>query len=318
MKRRSFLKLSTASLAASILPVSSDAVATASHAFANRKFMMSLNPGAIGVKATLDELISYAADFRFEALSPPVSEVANLSEAQRDAVLERMQQHNLRWGSAGLPVEFRKDHATYKAGLDALPETAAQLQKAGVARVNTWIMPRHDTLTYRENFVLHARRLRQIGKILGDHGMRFGLEYVGPYTLRAKWRYTFVHSLKELRELLAAIHLPNVGVVLDSFHWFTAHESTADLLSLGNKDIVACDLNDAPEGRDIDEQIDGQRMLPVATGVIDAKAFLQALVTIGYDGPVRAEPFNKALNELPNEAAVAETSTAMHQAFNLL
>lgn len=279
---------------------------------------MSLNPGAIGVDAKLDELISYAADFRFEALSPPVDEVAALSDAQRDAVRQRMNQHNLHWGSAGLPVDFRKDQATFKAGIDALPAAAMQLKKAGVTRMNTWIMPRHDTLTYRENFAQHAARLREIGTILDAHDLRLGLEYVGPYTLRAHWRYSFVHSLKETQELIAAIDRPNIGLVLDSFHWFTAHETAADLLSLSNAEIVACDLNDARIGYDIDEQVDGKRMLPLSTGVIDIGAFLDALVTIGYDGPVRAEPFNKPLNDLPNEAAVAATSAAMHQAFNLL
>ncbi len=313
MQRRSFLKLSSATLASAALPVS-----FAAFSGSNRKFTMSLNPGAIGVGAPLDELISYAADFRFEALSPPVAEVSRLDDAQRESVRERMQSHNLQWGSASLPVDFRKDDATFKAGIATLPATAMQLKKAGVTRMNTWIMPRHDTLTYRENFAQHATRLREISSILEAHDLRLGLEYVGPYTLRARWRYSFVHSLKETQELLAAIDRPNAGVVLDSFHWFTAHETADDLLGLGNSDIVACDLNDARIGYAIDEQLDGKRMLPVATGVIDVKAFLEALISIGYDGPVRAEPFNKALNDLPNEPAVAATSAAMHAAFNLI
>jgi sugar phosphate isomerase/epimerase len=54
--------------------------------------------------------------------------------------------------------------------------------------------------------------------------------------------------------------------------------------------------------------------LPAATGVIDTATFLRALVTIGYDGPVRAEPFNRQLNDLGNEQAVAATATAMRRA----
>jgi sugar phosphate isomerase/epimerase len=49
--------------------------------------------------------------------------------------------------------------------------------------------------------------------------------------------------------------------------------------------------------------------------VIDVKTFLNALVKIGYDGPVRAEPFNAALRAMPREAAVAATATAMRKAF---
>jgi sugar phosphate isomerase/epimerase len=82
--------------------------------------------------------------------------------------------------------------------------------------------------------------------------------------------------------------------------------------------VVAVDLNDAPAGIPKDQQVDNARELPVATGVIPAADFLGALRTMGYDGPVRAEPFNKALNALPKEKVVAETAAAMKRAFALL
>ena len=56
----------------------------------------------------------------------------------------------------------------------------------------------------------------------------------------------------------------------------------------------------------------------MATGVIDLKAFLNALQKIGYDGPVRPEPFNAALNELENEEACRKTIAAMKKAFALI
>jgi len=82
--------------------------------------------------------------------------------------------------------------------------------------------------------------------------------------------------------------------------------------------VVSVDLNDAPAGRKVDEQIDGQRDLPAATGVIDVRAFLGALNQIGYDGPVRAEPFKKEMRQLPPEEAVETTARALKKAFGLL
>ena len=81
---------------------------------------------------------------------------------------------------------------------------------------------------------------------------------------------------------------------------------------------MACDLNDAPAGIPVDQQLDSQRELPAATGVIDLKAFLGSLVAIGYDGPVRAEPFNKTLNQMDNDDAIAATSAALRKAFALV
>jgi sugar phosphate isomerase/epimerase len=64
--------------------------------------------------------------------------------------------------------------------------------------------------------------------------------------------------------------------------------------------------------------MDSRRELPCATCVIDVGAFLNALNQIGYDGPVRAEPFNKAVNALSKEEACAAAANALKQAFALI
>jgi sugar phosphate isomerase/epimerase len=180
--------------------------------------------------------------------------------------------------------------------------------------MGTWLPNTSDQLTYRANFGLHADRLREVTKILKDHDIRLGLEYVGTQSLLVKGRYPFLHTLAETRELIAAIGTGNVGLVLDTWHWWTANDTVEDLLSLKNEDVVSVDLNDAPTGLEKRDQQDNTRELPAATGVIDAAGFVKALVQIGYDGPVRPEPFNKPLNELDNEAACAATIAAMKKA----
>jgi len=124
--------------------------------------------------------------------------------------------------------------------------------------------------------------------------------------------------MAETKELIAATGKGNVGFVLDSFLWYTAHEAAADVLSLKGGDVISADISDAPEGIPIDQLIDQRRELPGATGVINLAAFLNALNRIGFDGPVRAEPFNEALRKMPREEAVAATSRAMKKAFTLI
>lgn len=285
---------------------------------AKRQFTKDLNWGAIGVRATQLEAIDLAAKYGFESVSANPGFLAALNETQRAELKAKMDEQGIVWGAAGLPVDFRKDESTFEKGLANLPALAAALHSAGVTRVGTWIMPNHDDLSYVANFRQHARRLKKCVRILGDHGQRFGMEYVGPKTLWAAKRYSFIHSMKETKDLIAEIGEDNVGFVLDSWHWYTAHETAADLRTLKNSDIVACDLNDAPTGLEIDAQIDNQRTLPAATGVIDLTTFLSVLVEIGYDGPVRSEPFNAKLNALENEPACRATSAAMDRAFALI
>ncbi|HEY6737883.1 MAG TPA: sugar phosphate isomerase/epimerase family protein, partial [Actinopolymorphaceae bacterium] len=175
----------------------------------------------------------------------------------------------------------------------------------------TWIRPMSDRLTYRRNFARHVERVALIDEILTAAGVRFGLEYVGPKTFWSTEPYPFVHTLAELLELIAEVGGDNVGVVLDTFHWYTAGETVDDLLALSADRIVAVDVNDAPSGRDRDAQIDQERMLPGATGVIDASAFVGALRTVGYAGPVKVEPFNADLRALPPRDAVAATARSL-------
>jgi sugar phosphate isomerase/epimerase len=279
---------------------------------------MDLVCGNLGVKADLPTAITLAHDHGFGSVAPDASYLGRLTDSQLSELLGDLKAKGLTWGAAGLPVDFRGDDAAFRGGMSELAVFATALRRAGATRVGTWLRPGHDRLTYVANFRQHAQRLREVSSVLGDHGLRLGLEYVGPRTSWATTRYPFIHSLAETRDLLAEIGRDDVGLVLDSWHWYTAGETASDLRSLTNRDVVACDLNDAPKSVPVEQQRDGVRELPCATGVIDLHAFLKALAVIGYDGPVRAEPFNATLRTLPAEVAVAATARAMRQAFALL
>jgi sugar phosphate isomerase/epimerase len=315
--RREFLRQS-AVLGGATLSLAAGAASTVRAATSARRFTLDLRCGSIGVRANQREAIQLAAEQGFESVTPDPGFLAELSDGQRNELVALLKDRKLVWGSAGLPVDFRRDDATFQQGLKQLPGRADALKAVGVTRVGTWLRPNHDELTYVANFRQHVARLRQCAKILGDHGQRFGLEYVGPKTLWSGSRHSFIHTMAETKDLIADIGLTNVGFVLDSWHWYTAHETDADLLTLTNDQIVACDLNDAPAGIEVDQQMDNRRELPAATGVIDLRAFLQTLIELKYDGPVRAEPFNQPLNEMNDEAAVAATSRAMRKAFALV
>lgn len=284
----------------------------------NRKFTLDLCPGRLGVKANQVETIQLGKQFGFESVEPLSWDLEKKSASEVQKIVDLLGENDLVWGAGGLPVEFRKDEAKFNADLTNLPKACEAYQRAGVTRVGTWMMPTHDSRTYRVNFELHANRLRKAGKILADHGLSLGLEYVGPRTLWSSKRYAFIHTMAETKELLAAIGLDNVGFVLDSWHWYTAEETIGDLKSISKEQIIAVDLNDAPAGIPINEQIDNTRALPSATGVIDLKSFLATLIELDYDGPIRAEPFDKELNALDNEPAVEKTSAAMKKAFALI
>jgi hypothetical protein len=310
VNRRSFIRTSAATAALAASPVVLRAASSSP-----RKFKIALTPGSIGVTAqSQKELNSLAQRHRFEAVEPRLDEIAGMSSEQLAETVADLKAKQLGWAAPGLPVDFRKDDKTFQDGLAKLPRLAAGLQRAGGTRIGTWLSPSHDQLTYRANFKQHGARLREVGRILKDHGLRLGLEYVGTQLLLVGKRYPFVHTMAETRELIAEIGTGNVGFVLDTWHWWTAGDTEADILALTNSDVVSVDLNDAPKGIPKEQQKDNERELPVATGVIDIATFVNALAKIGYDGPARPEPFNKVLNALDNDPACAAASAALHKA----
>ena len=54
--------------------------------------------------------------------------------------------------------------------------------------------------------------------------------------------------MSEIKELMVAIGANNLGIQLDSYHWYNAQETEADLLTLRGQDVITVDLNDAPAG----------------------------------------------------------------------
>jgi sugar phosphate isomerase/epimerase len=309
--RRDALKLFSATLL-------SASIARAAEANAKRGMTINLMPGMIGVRANQRELIELAHGHGFESVEPLGAELARMGEAEIKDLLKTMRSKGVVFGAAGLPVDFRGEESKFEEGLKNLPKIADALKMAEVTRVGTWITPGSNSLTHLQNLKQHGKRLKTIADILAERNIRLGLEYVGTKTLRDRYQFEFVHTMAETKELIAEIGAKNVGFVLDSWHWWNANETDEEILTLKAEQIVACDLNDAPAGIPKEQQIDGKRELPMATGVIPVGSFLNALQKLGYDGPVRAEPFNKALNDLENEEACAKTFEAMQKAFALI
>ena len=316
MNRRMFVKTTTLA-GLSVWGLNTLAQPTATTPAAQRRFTLCLDCGPIGLPSEPQKLIGWASQFGFEAIAPSAQFLRQLSETDLQTYLGEMKAKRLTWGAAGLSLEFRGGEAAFEEGLNGLPEFARALRRAGVTRVATWLSPGHQSLTYLANFRQHARRLREAARVLGDQGLRLGLEYVGPKTSWSARRFPFIHTMAEMKDLIAEIGRDNVGFLLDSWHWYTAQETEADLLSLKASDVVICHLNDAPAGVPVEQQVDNRRGLPCSTGVIDVKTFLGAMVRIGYDGPVVCEPFAQELRSMPPEQVLTAVATAMKKAVAL-
>ena len=276
----------------------------------------TLNTGAIGVTADGPrEALAAARLGGFQGVELRAPQVAELiDEIGVEATRALFTEAGVRPAVWALGLDWRGDEDTWRQGLEALRRSAGAMASIGCVRAIQVIMPSDDEREYDANWQFHVERLAPAAAILAEHGCALGLEFIGPKTLRDTRRYPFVYTLGGALELGAALG-PNVGLLLDCWHWYTAHDTLDTIRALRPDQVVHVHINDAPLDIPIDEQIDNRRALPGETGVIDIVGFLRALRAIGYDGPVTAEPFKQELRELPNDA---ERLAIIRESINLV
>lgn len=233
----------------------------------------SLNPRMIRLSLSFDETVQAATDYGFDGVELDHS---SLVDAGPDRLNQRLHDAGLRAGGFSVPLDLAGDEPAYQEGLRALPDLAARAAAVGATRYARAVRPWSDDRDWNENWRFTVARLRPVAAILAEHGCRLGLEYVGPATSRRGHRYPFIHTMEQALALSREIG-SGAGLLLDSWHWYTAKETADDLARLTNDDVVSVHVNDAPAGLAVDEQMDLERLLPGASGVIDIGAFLGAL-----------------------------------------
>ena len=272
---------------------------------------MNLNCGAIQICGlNLSAMVDLARRHGFEGIDPPLDAMPLFNDPDRVAGLVR--DAGLCWGSFGLPVDFHTSDESYQKTFSRLRRSAVVAQQIGCRRCVTWIMPCDDDLEYDANFERHAQRLSRAAKLLVDYNIRFGIEFVGPKTLRVTKKHPFVHTLDQCLVLCDAIG-SNCGVLLDSFHWYTSYATEQDITTKLGDRIVCVHVNDAMTGRAPDQQMDHERALPCQTAVIDLASFVRGLRRIEYDGPVSTEPMIEVFAGQPADEVAARVAIAMRK-----
>ncbi len=264
-----------------------------------------LNLGNIGISLAWEDCLLFAKESGFKGIDVPIQPQVPAARYK-----EALEQSDLLPGGMALPFHVSDPDAKMADALKVLPAICKTAQEIGQTRFYTWIHSFSDQMPWKENYRFHVERLSQAAQILDNYGCRLGLEFLGPKTLREGHRFSFVHTLEEMLDLCAAIG-PNLGLLLDAYHWYTSLGTVEELHNLENRQVVYVHVNDAPAGVPVDRQQDLVRRLPGESGVIDLTGFMGALQAIGYDGPVVPEPFDQSLSMLEPASAIRKVGNAM-------
>ncbi|MBB3127966.1 sugar phosphate isomerase/epimerase [Paenibacillus rhizosphaerae] len=273
--------------------------------------LKGLTLAGLGAIESEERFIELAGANGFQAVDVDARGLVERLGTERAAA--KLKEHGVVIGAIGLPVEWRAGEDEFLAGLPGLTEAAAAARSLGCTRCCTYILPSTDAKP-AHFMALATRRLRICAQILGAYGISLGLEFVGPHHLRTAWKYPFIWTMEETLDWIGAIGEPNVGLLLDAYHWHTNSLTAADIEKLQSQQIVHVHINDAPD-LPVEAVLDNGRLYP-GEGVIDLEGFLKGLQRIGYDGIVSQEVLTQAMPEETPEQLIIRSKAGFERVFS--
>jgi 2-keto-myo-inositol isomerase len=127
-----------------------------------------------------------------------------------------------------------------------------------------------------------VRVLRELSRLAKPYGVRLAYEFLG-------FADCTVNTLAQCADIVEKVARPNVGLVLDTFHFYAGGSPLASILEVNPRQIFMVHLNDverAPRRR----MHDALRLYP-GKGIIPLRSILRELKAIGYTGMASVEIF---------------------------
>ena len=275
------------------------------------------DPGVNGVKGTVHELAPLLKKYGIDALAVPTELLEDPAAAVK--ATEFLQENGLRWGMLPTPADFYNEDFSDDAFAGALEKFelwAQAAEKMGIRFCYNHVWNGSNHREHEAQFEWVLARIRKVWEIADAHGIRYGMEFLGPVPLQKSFKYPFLNSLSGILALADAVS-PRCGFLFDTYHWYCGSNQRADeaYLAAAQADRMVCfHLNDGVPGRSREEQEDMERRLPLTTGVIDAALPYRLFEKAGYEGPVLIEPMFPWMGNTEGRS-LEETVAAIAEAY---
>ncbi|GIW87646.1 MAG: xylose isomerase [Isosphaeraceae bacterium] len=250
-------------------------------------FPLCLNTSTIQPTPLLEK-IHIAGRLGYDAIEPWIGEIDAFAERGSLGELRRIITDAGLHVASVIAVEgwLDSDPSRRTAALD---ECRRRMDSAAALGCPFLVATPPDQPVETDRAVDAYARLLDLGR---HHSIRPALEFLG-----------FAPSIKTLDSALAiarATGNPDACVVADVFHLLRGGGSLDDLLQLKPGELAIFHINDLPASPPFLDQSDSDRVLP-GDGVVDLPRVISHLRTVGYNGPLSLELFNKELWKQPPE-----------------
>jgi 2-keto-myo-inositol isomerase len=157
-----------------------------------------------------------------------------------------------------------------------------------------------ETTPSRDDHAVAAERLVALAQIAAPHRVRIALEFIA--------RSRLLGSLRTALQVMRQAGQANVGLCLDTFHFYAGVSKLEDLAELRPGEVEHVHFHDVPGSVPRELLVDADR-IPPGTGVIPLTKVVEALRRIGYAGALSVELFDPAIQKA-DPAATARTCYA--------
>ena len=270
----------------------------------------SLHASILKPRFSLEEMLDLAQRFGIPGVDASFGAVrALVEETSAAAARDLFAAHNALPAYMGfIPAGIFAPEAEFMQSLDQFSENCAIAASVGCQRTGSYF-PNRMSLPPDEARRILRDRTRILAERAEPHGIAIGLEFLGVRTFRLDEPHAFINNVPDTMTMLRETGRPNVGLILDSFHYFTSGGDLSQIRSLRAEDIVHLHVNDAPHA-DVMTLEDTDRVLP-GKGVIDLTGWFKAIAEIGFEGYVAIEIFDDEFRNQDREVAVDVAKQAL-------
>jgi len=171
-------------------------------------------------------------------------------------------------------------YAKIKAECEELSAIAAAIECPYVVVVPGKLPPE---LTSSSDIIEESVRvLRELASIAERHGVALAFEFLGQ-------KDCSVQKLDLADEIVQNVNRRNIGLVIDSFHFYTGGSTIRMIEALDAKRLFIFHIDDA-EKMPREQLTDAHRLLP-GLGILPLKEIIAAFRRIGYDANASVEIF---------------------------
>ena len=214
-----------------------------------------------------------------------------------DATRALLSELKIRTSFCSLPVNVTGTDEIFQRGMATFEDQAKFVSAVGCGRM-MMVLPTSSATPADELRNMLKERLTAVAAVLARQNCRLGLEFLGPLMFRTRAPHEFIWKMNDAVDFAKEIG-PNIGVVLDSWHWHHSGSTVDDIIRAGKSRIVTIHLSDAAKMAPEDVK-DNQRLLP-GEGIINLVGFFQALKQIGYEDGVSPEVIGRVPADMSAE-----------------